>query len=73
MAKKTWYSDWYKPEAVEELLTWQQETGQPLPYSPEEIADMEAQGIVVDLETGELLTLEEVDIYTLGEQGGHRG
>lgn len=45
---------------VEELQQWSQETGEPLPAAPEYIAQLEEDGLVVDLEKG-VATLMESD------------
>lgn len=39
-------------EAIKSLLEWAEETGRPLPTTPERIVELEEQGYVVDLETG---------------------
>ena len=50
---------------VEDLLTWEEESDALLPngMTPEEIALIEAQGYVVNLETGEIIPLEEANDY----------
>lgn len=42
------------------LLAWQKHTGQRLPLPVERIADIEIQGSVVDLETGDVSRVEPV-------------
>ncbi len=42
-------------QRIDELRRWEQETGQKLPLTAEEIVYLEDQGNMVDLETGELL------------------
>lgn len=37
---------------VQDLLDWEHEEHHVLPLSPEAIAELEAQGLLVDLETG---------------------
>ncbi len=51
MSKKVAEEVWR--DTVEDLLTWEEESDQLLPISPEYIADLEEQGFIVDLETGE--------------------
>lgn len=43
---------------AQELQELADELGIDLPYSPEEIAELESLGLVVDLETGEILTVD---------------
>lgn len=52
-------------EAVEDLLTWEEENDALLPngMSAEEIAQLEEDGYVVDLETGAIIPIEEADDY----------
>lgn len=40
---------------INELYEWSEETGRNLPLNPETICDLEDQGLLVDLETGEIL------------------
>lgn len=52
-------------QVVEELLTWEEESDALLPdgMTPEDIALIEAQGYVVNLETGEIISEGEADDY----------
>lgn len=52
-------------DAVEDLLDWEEENDALLPdgMTPEQIALIEAQGYVVNLETGEIIPLSEADDY----------
>ncbi len=51
--------------AAEDLLTWEEENDQLLPegWTAEAIAAAEAAGYVVDLDTGELISLDDVNNY----------
>lgn len=51
--------------AVEDLLTWEEENDQLLPngLTPEDIARFEAMGYVVDLETGRLIPEADANNY----------
>lgn len=51
--------------AVEDLLTWEEENDQLLPngLTPEDIARFEAMGYVVDLETGQLILEADANNY----------
>lgn len=50
---------------VEDLLSWEEESDALLPnnMTPEEIAELEAAGYVVNLETGTIIPIEEADDY----------
>lgn len=50
---------------VEDLLTWEEETDALLPnnLTAEDIAALEAQGYVVNLETGQLIREEDANDY----------
>lgn len=52
-------------QVVDALLSWEEENDQLLPcgMTPEKIALIEAQGYVVNLETGEIIPLSEADDY----------
>jgi len=50
-----------------ELMVWEIETGQPLPMGIPEILAAEDAGLVVDLETGDILTDITVTPTVLGE------
>lgn len=52
-------------EAIEDLLTWEEENDALLPngMSAEEIAELEADGYVVNLETGEIIPESEANDY----------
>jgi hypothetical protein len=50
MSKKVAEEVWR--DTVEDLLTWEEESDQLLPISPEYIADLEEQGFIVDLVSG---------------------
>lgn len=54
-------------QVVEDLLTWEEENDALLPnnMTPEEIAELEARGYVVNLETGEITPEEEANNYNL--------
>ena len=43
-------------QAVNDLLTWSAEEGQRLPMNEAVIANLEQQGLIVDLVTGEVTT-----------------
>lgn len=51
--------------AVEDLLTWEEENDQLLPnnLTPEDIAKFEALGYIVDLETGKLIPESDANSY----------
>lgn len=40
---------------IQELQEWSKETGLPLPMPAEEIIELEDQGLIVDLKTGDTL------------------
>ena len=46
---------------IDELYEWSEETGLPLPLNPETIIQLEDQGLIVDLETGDILEDGEND------------
>lgn len=52
-------------ETIEDLLTWEEENDALLPngMSAEEIAELEADGYVVNLETGEIIPESEANDY----------
>lgn len=52
-------------QVIEDLLTWEEENDQLLPdgMTPEQIAELEEQGYVVNLETGEIIPEEEANQY----------
>lgn len=52
-------------QAVEDLLSWEEESDALLPngMTPEEIAQLEANGYVVNLETGEIIPEAEANDY----------
>ena len=52
-------------QVVEDLLTWEEENDALLPnnMTPEEIAELEEQGYVVNLETGEIIPESEANNY----------
>ncbi len=52
-------------QAVEDLLTWEEEQDQLLPngMTPEQIAELEADGYIVNLETGEIIPESEANDY----------
>ena len=54
-------------EAIQDLRTWEEEEQRFLPkgITPEAVATFEAQGYVVDLETGELIPEDEANHYSL--------
>jgi len=54
-----------RQDAIEDLLTWEEENDQLLPnnLTPEDIAAFEALGIVVDLETGQLISEDQANNY----------
>ena len=53
---------------IQELEEWSEETGLPLPMPAEEIIELEDQGLIVDLETGETLAdLENEGIEPFAE------
>jgi hypothetical protein len=52
----------------EELEEWAQETGLPLPLPTEEIIALEDEGMIVDLETGEVFENAEEGDDTLDEE-----
>ena len=58
-------------QVVEDLLTWEEENDALLPnnMTPEEIADLEEQGYIVNLETGEIIPLSEADDYGVPANG----
>ena len=41
-----------KNQVVEDLLTWEEENDRLLPFAPDDIAALEKQGFIVDLQTG---------------------
>ena len=53
---------------IEELAEWSEETSLPLPMSAEEIIYLEAQGMIVDLETGEVFENPEDGEEVLDEE-----
>lgn len=52
-------------KVIEDLLTWEEENDSLLPndMTPEEIAELEEQGYIVNLETGEIIPETEADDY----------
>ena len=52
-------------QVIEDLLTWEEENDALLPnnMTPEEIADLEEQGYIVNLETGEIIPENEANSY----------
>lgn len=52
-------------QVIEDLLTWEEENDALLPnnMTPEEIAELEDQGYIVNLETGEIIPETEADDY----------
>lgn len=52
-------------QAIEDLLSWEEESDAllPLGMTPEEIAQLEAEGYVVNLETGEIIPEAEANDY----------
>jgi hypothetical protein len=52
-------------DVIEDLLTWEEESDMLLPnnLTPEDIAAFEADGFVVDLETGQLVPESEANNY----------
>ncbi len=52
-------------QVIEDLLTWEEESDALLPnnMTPEEIAELEEQGYIVNLETGEIIPETEADDY----------
>ena len=52
-------------QAIEDLLSWGEESDAllPLGMTPEEIAQLEAEGYVVNLETGEIIPEAEANDY----------
>lgn len=52
-------------DAIEDLLTWEEENDALLPggMSAEDIAELEERGYVVNLETGEIMTEAEANGY----------
>lgn len=41
-----------KNQVVDDLLTWEEENDRLLPFDPDDIAALEKQGFIVDLQTG---------------------
>ena len=62
MSKRTDEETWRA--ACEDLLDWEEETDSLLPngMTEQEIADLEADGFVVDLVTGAITPLAEVEL-----------
>lgn len=58
-------------QVVEDLLTWEEENDALLPnnMTPEEIADLEEQGYIVNLETGEIIPENEANNYGVPNNG----
>lgn len=58
-------------QIVEDLLTWEEETDALLPnnMTPEEIAELEEQGYVVNLQTGEIIPESEANNYGVPNNG----
>ena len=62
MTKRTDEENWVA--ACEDLLDWEEENDALLPsgMTEQEIADLEADGFVVDLVTGAIIPVEEVEL-----------
>ena len=58
-------------QVIEDLLTWEEENDALLPndMTPEEIADFEEQGYIVNLETGEIIPENEANNYGVPNNG----
>lgn len=58
-------------QIVEDLLTWEEENDALLPnnMTPEEIAALEEQGYIVNLETGEIIPENEANNYGVPNNG----
>ena len=58
-------------QVIEDLLTWEEENDALLPndMTPEEIADLEEQGYIVNLETGEIIPENEANNYGVPNNG----
>lgn len=58
-------------QIVEDLLTWEEENDALLPnnMTPEEIAELEQQGYIVNLETGEIIPENEANNYGVPNNG----
>lgn len=57
----------HRKAVAEDLLTWEEENDALLPdgMTPEEIAELEMQGYVVNLLTGEIIPEEEANNYSV--------
>jgi len=58
-------------QVIEDLLTWEEENDALLPnnMTPEEIAKLEEQGYIVNLETGEIIPENEANNYGVPNNG----
>lgn len=58
-------------QVIEDLLTWEEENDALLPnnMTPEEIAELEEQGYIVNLETGEIIPENEANNYGVPNNG----
>ena len=52
-------------QVIEDLLSWEEENDSLLPnnMTPEQIAELEEQGYIVNLETGEIIPENEANNY----------
>ena len=58
-------------QVIEDLLTWEEENDALLPnnMTPEQIAELEEQGYIVNLETGEIIPENEANNYGVPNNG----
>ncbi|MFN8493114.1 MAG: hypothetical protein U0350_36260 [Caldilineaceae bacterium] len=61
---KRQHLEYVEMQAIDDLLNWEEENDCLLPgaLSAEQIAELEARGLVVDLLTGEIMTEAEAEV-----------
>ena len=58
------HAEYVEMDAVEDLLSWEEESDALLPdgMTAEDIAELEQQGLIVDLETGEVFADPDAEV-----------